>query len=236
MMIGKWQKTFMMPVMLLVAVMIVASCTTIDDNDTNGNGLEAPFFDSGQDMDMYYENGIFHYSFMVDLPSPCYTVEKNEIIMESYPERVMVDVAIKSTDDDMCAQVITPYEVTGSIPLANLPASFSVSLKGDVALEKEMGMEVKDDHRISSINMNRMEGSLEYGFTLNLPNPCYSYALDESIQGLTLTIDITMIPPKDDVMCIQVIEQKRVEGSIEGNIDEVKIFIDSELVYYEHLV
>jgi hypothetical protein len=227
-------KSFLAPLLLLFGALLIASCTQPINNEQS-NVTIAPYFDESQDIDLRHEGNTFYYSFMVDMPTPCYTVETKESILESYPEQVVVDVTLIKTDAEMCAEVITPIEVSGSIPLANKPASFSVTLKGELAQRVEVKMENVEDWRIENTNFNKLQNSVEYGFTLNLPNPCYDYRIDERVEGFTLNLDITIIPPKGDVMCIQVVEQKRVEGTVQGNVDEVKISIDSELAHYEFL-
>ena len=227
-------KSFLAPLFLLFIALLIASCTTIIDKEPTTETI-APYLDKNQNFDLRHEDKTFYYSFIVEMPTPCYTVETKETILESYPEQIVVDVTLIKTDAEMCAEVITPMEVSGSIPLANEPASFSVSLKGEIAHRAEIQMENNNDWRIKNANFNKLENSVEYGFTLNLPNPCYGYRINERIEGFTLNLDITTIPPKEDIMCIQVVEQKSVEGSVSGNIDEVKITIDSELAHYQFL-
>lgn len=217
----------LLPTVLVMVSLIIASCV---NDEPNGNDFLAPHFDETQDIEYYYDDGYFHYSFMVETPTPCYAVETEELILESDPEQVAVNVVMRDTGG-VCAQVVTSVEVSGSIPLSSKPASFTILLKDTEAYSAIMDPVINDDWRIESVTMSRHDSGLDYGFTLNLPNPCYSYEVDEIVSGNTLDLMITIIPPKDDMICIQVIEQKRVEGSIPTVVDSVNIFIDEAIVY-----
>ena len=227
-------KLFLLPFFMVFIVLLIASCTIEDNGNGNGIETEAPYFDPTQEIELTYNENeeYFEYSFMVDLPTPCYVVETSESIMESYPEQVAVDVTMRKTGDDMCAEVITPVEVTGKVPLANAPGRFHILLKGNPVYQQILEREpIQDDWRLEVMEMNKVGSELSYEFTLNLPTPCHSYALNERIDNNVLLLEITIIPPKGDVMCAQVIQQELVEGSFAGEFNEVKVLIDSEIVY-----
>ncbi len=62
-----------------------------------------------------YENGVLEYSFEVQKPTPCHSVEVEEIVMESFPVQIRIDAQIVSPSEDvMCSQVISPETITGS--------------------------------------------------------------------------------------------------------------------------
>jgi hypothetical protein len=224
----KTARTILVPLFMAFAVLLIASCTTPETNSTE---LEAPQW-AGSDADVVYRDGLVEYSFMVEVPSACHELIVEERVLESYPEQIEIDVKMRQTEE-MCAQVITQKEVTGEIALANPPARFSVLLKGEPAYTEDMERDIEDDWRIEGVSIVRDDVSLNYEFQLNLPNPCHTYRIDESIVGNELTLAVTIVPPKSDVMCIEVIDQQIVEGSVPQKIDMVRIFIDSKMVYEE---
>jgi hypothetical protein len=77
------------------------------------------------------DNNILDYSFTLMAPRACDSFEiKNELMLESYPVQVVVEVEALQTDM-MCAQVLTPIDLNGSIPINHVPGSFSISLDGE---------------------------------------------------------------------------------------------------------
>lgn len=62
----------------------------------------------------YLGESKWSYTLKGDLPNPCYTYEKEVIILESFPEQVEVTLKIMNPDPtQICAQVIVPVETSG---------------------------------------------------------------------------------------------------------------------------
>ena len=55
----------------------------------------------------YVGNNLWRYTVTGTLPNPCYVINTSAIVMESFPEQVVVTSEIESPDPDLiCAQVI----------------------------------------------------------------------------------------------------------------------------------
>ena len=95
--------------------------------------------DSFEDDYVKYENGILEYRITVEKPTPCHTIEKEEIIMESYPVQIIVDIEIKSQtfpnkpglEFMPCIQVIDEEVVEGTINIGHKPGSFVIRVNGE---------------------------------------------------------------------------------------------------------
>jgi eight-cysteine-cluster-containing protein len=89
---------------------------------------------SSDDLERYsaaYEEGAVTYSIRVAKPTPCHTLEIRKEIMESYPVQIRLNVEVKKEETDrMCAQVITPDEVNGTIETDHKPAMMEIVVDG----------------------------------------------------------------------------------------------------------
>jgi hypothetical protein len=86
---------------------------------------------SFEDDYINYENGILNYKITIEKPTPCHTIKKEEIIMESYPVQVIVDLTLESSEG-MCAQVITEEIVEGTMNIGHKPGSFNIILDEEI--------------------------------------------------------------------------------------------------------
>jgi flagellar basal body-associated protein FliL len=61
----------------------------------------------------YIGDNTWEYSITGTLPTPCYEYETEEVVMESYPEQVVITMNIEQSGD-VCIQVIQEVEESGS--------------------------------------------------------------------------------------------------------------------------
>lgn len=77
----------------------------------------------------YIEDNQWEYTVKGELPNPCYNVNVQEVIMESYPEQVNILVEVKEPGEDaICIQVIDKYLHNGT---------FSASENAQISLKIE---------------------------------------------------------------------------------------------------
>jgi hypothetical protein len=70
---------------------------------------------------------VWEYTLTTDLPTPCHNLTENNVVMESFPEQVRMEVTITApAKGTVCAQVITPVSKTGTI---NVDKAATFSLK-----------------------------------------------------------------------------------------------------------
>lgn len=75
----------------------------------------------------YMGDNKWTYKVTGELPNPCYKVSTEEIIMESYPEQVIINVEIETPEKGaMCVQQIQEYEYEG---IFNASEQATVELK-----------------------------------------------------------------------------------------------------------
>jgi len=81
-------------------------------------------------FDYYYKgNNLWQYNVTGTLPNPCYTISVESIVMESYPEQVIVRSTITKPDADViCTQVIQEVDEEGE---------FEASEQAIVSIEME---------------------------------------------------------------------------------------------------
>jgi hypothetical protein len=82
------------------------------------------------EFEIIYADGKISYAGTIEKPTPCDTLKVEEVLLESYPEQVIIDILIEKSDM-MCAQVISYEDVLGEIELANPPASVTIRLQGE---------------------------------------------------------------------------------------------------------
>ena len=80
-----------------------------------------------------YENGIIEYKITIEKPTPCYDVSSDEMIMESYPVQVVVDISLEEPPTDIaCIQVIEEEVIEGTMNIGHKPGSFAINLDGEI--------------------------------------------------------------------------------------------------------
>ncbi len=81
---------------------------------------------------VWYTDGLLRYSARIEKPTPCHDLLVEEMMTESYPVQVSIDVEIYNPDpEQFCIQVIDVVELEGSIEIDHVPASFSLSVNGE---------------------------------------------------------------------------------------------------------
>jgi hypothetical protein len=95
---------------------------------------QPPLADELIELSFNYENGAYSYKGTIQTPTPCHTVETEQIIREVFPE----DVDLKfSTQDsgEICIQVIDSKEVSGQIRVSE-GATIRVYVNGELQAGK----------------------------------------------------------------------------------------------------
>ena len=78
-----------------------------------------------------YQDGIFSYEFEVQKPTPCHFVEKEMMVLESYPPQLRLDLRIVDSGE-ICVQMIDYETISDEFEIETRPASFSVYLDGEM--------------------------------------------------------------------------------------------------------
>ncbi len=115
-------------------------CYTIQINDQNGMAYHVKiknwlpdYSNQLKEKKVLYDaaNKRLIYSFEVEKPTPCYQIEKDVRILESYPVQVVINVEIIPLQTFApCTQVIDPETISGEISIDHKPGSFSVNADG----------------------------------------------------------------------------------------------------------
>jgi hypothetical protein len=78
----------------------------------------------------YMGDNTWDYEVTGTLPNPCYTVTFEPVVMESFPEQVMIETKVQEpSTDEICTQVIQEVEETGT---------FSASEEAEIILDIEL--------------------------------------------------------------------------------------------------
>ncbi len=115
-------------------VQIIGGVSFLQINDGGNLTNVAENFDISFDEN----SNVLYYSFVVNKPTPCYATKVDELVMESFPEQIVIYVdLIQSQTFVACAEVIDPEEVSGSVNLSSVPASLTVKINGEVVYVKD---------------------------------------------------------------------------------------------------
>lgn len=100
------------------------------NDDVNNNGSAKVINQEDFKLEYTYKgNNSWDYLLTGNMPTPCYTVEVNGLVRESYPEQVVISAKLVAPDGDvMCAQVITPFEKNGNVS-ASEGATFELTVE-----------------------------------------------------------------------------------------------------------
>jgi hypothetical protein len=78
----------------------------------------------------YIGDNTWDYEVTGTLPNPCYTVTFEPVVMESFPEQVIIETKVQEpSPDEICTQVIQEVEETGT---------FSASEEAEIILDIEL--------------------------------------------------------------------------------------------------
>ncbi len=120
--------------LLLVVIGAVVYQVVLDDNTKKDDDISL-----GEPHTLTEENFVFEYTYKGDnlwsytvkgnLPTPCYSINTDAVVMESFPEQVIVTSRITPPAKDvMCAQVIQEVNEVGE---------FNASEKAQVTFKVE---------------------------------------------------------------------------------------------------
>jgi hypothetical protein len=108
--------------LIVLSVLLLFGCIETEESKNNliNENVSFSFDEEKQEVS---------YSIDLEAPRSCDTFEvSNILIQESYP--VQVQIILKPLFPDMmCAEVITPVTISGSIPLDHMPGSISYKIE-----------------------------------------------------------------------------------------------------------
>lgn len=121
------QRKNVLLVIAIVAFLIIGSVLAyMYLHKTDGKGTGNLQEDNFTLTYSYLGNDTWEYTVNGTLPTPCYNVTTDAIIMESYPEQVKITVKVQQDSSaDMCIMVIQEYTYSGT---------FRVSEKANISL------------------------------------------------------------------------------------------------------
>ncbi len=136
-------------IVAIVLLILAIQFSQVENEEDNGliqqpNGYE----ENGEGLQLvnanhYYADGRHIIAGEIDLPTPCYILDHEVMVLESFPESVSINLNSRVDEDyEICAQVITPYGFVVEFQ-ASAEASISAYLDGQ------------------RINLNIKESSLE---------------------------------------------------------------------------
>jgi hypothetical protein len=112
----------------LVMSLALVGCTTAPRSNGGNKSSSTSSVSSGSQPDktltedgvtatLYYQhNGTWMFDVDTELPTPCYTLEAEALVAESYPEQIQIQATISNPDPSkICTQVITPKQVSGTV-------------------------------------------------------------------------------------------------------------------------
>ena len=108
-------------IILIIALVFLSACSVQEIDE------------SFEDDYIKYENGILEYKIEITKPTPCYEIKKEEIIMESYPVQIIIDInLVEPSPEIICIQVIEEELVEGRMEIGHKPGSFTIKLNNEV--------------------------------------------------------------------------------------------------------
>lgn len=119
-------KTLMIPIILSAAFLLVGCELNETGPDELPTPPDVPVGERGDGFQAHYENGALTYSATIMAPTPCHEVRVNELILESAPIQVRIEVDFTADPEEMCAQVITERTISGTITLGEEPGSVTL--------------------------------------------------------------------------------------------------------------
>ena len=112
-------------ILLIFVLIFLTSCSVKENID------DSQFEETSGNYYIKYENGVLNYKAIVEKPTPCYKIIKDEKIMESYPIQISVDLTLQSSDE-ICIQVISKEMIEGKINTGHKPGSFTIKLNDEI--------------------------------------------------------------------------------------------------------
>ncbi|MEW5816255.1 MAG: hypothetical protein AB1798_12770 [Spirochaetota bacterium] len=114
-------KKILFSILLMVFTLSILACTKNRDHRFTDNDINL--------QTEYKGNNTWEYTVTVLLPNPCYDIETEVFIMESYPEQVIIEVEIIPPDlFEICVQVMAEKSKNGTFQASEY-ASISKRIK-----------------------------------------------------------------------------------------------------------
>jgi len=98
----------------------------------------------------FYEDGTHTFVGEIDMPTPCDLLDVSGVVMESFPEQILLEFEVISEDADLCAQVITPQRFMVEVA-ASEEATVEATLMGrsvELNLHEPQPGETPDDFEL----------------------------------------------------------------------------------------
>jgi len=116
---------------LLFLLLFIVACAPVIEQE--------PYSESDSRTTIDYSDGKLSYSHVVTKPTPCYLVEVEELIMESFPVQVRINLnVVENPETQVCIQVLTDETVTGEIPIDHRPGIVEISVNGERAFSSTL--------------------------------------------------------------------------------------------------
>jgi len=84
-----------------------------------------------------YKDGKLVYNVWIEKPTPCYTVEVEEMVLESFPVQIVVNAKL-IREEGFCATVISPELITGEMEIDHKPGSFTFQVNGETIFTSDL--------------------------------------------------------------------------------------------------
>ena len=120
----------------IVLLIAISACTwteippaEIPPDEKIPESSKSPEVPVSEDYSVKYleSEGKLVYSAKVTLPTPCYSIEKEELVMESMPPQVRIELTRIPPDADVvCIQVIAEETVEGEVDVGVLPGAVTI--------------------------------------------------------------------------------------------------------------
>ena len=98
----------------------------------------------------FYEDGKHTFVGEIDMPTPCDLLDVGAVVMESFPEQIVLEFEVISEDTDLCAQVITSQRFMVEVS-ASEEATVQATLMGrsvELNLHEPQPGETPDDFEL----------------------------------------------------------------------------------------
>lgn len=119
---------------IVLVMLAVAGCSQDDAVDPGNDVPDKEDVFEGGLYEFDYQDGILKYNITIPKPTPCHILAVDEVIMESYPVQIRLDVTIHPPPKDTnCVQVIAYESIVHDMDIGHEPGSISVYVDGKKA-------------------------------------------------------------------------------------------------------
>ncbi|MCA9387151.1 hypothetical protein KC669_03905, partial [Candidatus Dojkabacteria bacterium] len=167
------------------------------------------------------ENEIYEYSVYGETPTPCYSVEvTNNYNSELDSVTVTVFIHSEQQEDNLCAQVLTPFKKSGAVN-GTRQTIFDLVIKNETIINNNIDStnELKETS-VSDGSANglfKYEGNNVWKYSIEgyVPNGCASAAEDIQVDNESINYTITITTPNNtDIFCTQALEPYKFSGQV----------------------